>query len=172
MLSFLTLERKQKNSSNAYRIRIFLFRSYSFGIETITTFIHSRSSLENHSRFQTKMGKVYTRFQTKTAQRNPTGTYLDSLYKGVPQIRIQRARTTAGANREPRKSTAKYNCTSVFLFHSKCIPGSIFGGWTRTYFSNSWYYNLIIFFNYEIHFKVYNIINVHRHCVAMCGLCS
>ena len=84
MLSFLTLERKQKNSSNAYRIRIFLFRSYSFGIETITTFIHSRSSLENHNRFQTTMGKVYTRFQTKTAQRNPTGTYLDSLYKGVP----------------------------------------------------------------------------------------
>ena len=33
---------------------------------------------------QTKMGKVYTRFQTKKAQRNPTGTYLDSLYKGVP----------------------------------------------------------------------------------------
>ena len=32
------------------------------------------------------MGKVYTRFQTKTAQ-NPTrwgGTHLCSLYKGVP----------------------------------------------------------------------------------------
>ena len=27
---------------------------YSFGIETITTFIHSRGSLENHTRFQTK----------------------------------------------------------------------------------------------------------------------
>ena len=40
---------------------------YSFGIETITTFIHSRSSLENHTRFQTKMGKVKTRFQTKIA---------------------------------------------------------------------------------------------------------
>ena len=35
----------------------------------INTFIHSRSSLENHIRFQTKMGKVYTRFQTKTAQK-------------------------------------------------------------------------------------------------------
>ena len=41
--------------------------SYSLGIETINTFIHSRSSLKNHTRFQTKMGKVYTRFQTKTA---------------------------------------------------------------------------------------------------------
>ena len=62
---------------------MFLFLSYSF---RINTFINSRSSLENHTRFQTKMGKVYTRFQTKTAQ-NPTrwvGTFLYSLYKGVP----------------------------------------------------------------------------------------
>ena len=28
---------------------------------------HYRSSLENHTRFQTKMGKIYTLFQTKTA---------------------------------------------------------------------------------------------------------
>ena len=32
-------------------------------------FIHSCSSLENHTRFQAKMGEVYTRFQTKTAQK-------------------------------------------------------------------------------------------------------
>ena len=32
-------------------------------------FIHYRSSLENHTRFQAKMGLVYTRFQTKTAQK-------------------------------------------------------------------------------------------------------
>ena len=70
MLSLLRLERKQKNSSNPFRIRIFLFLSYSFGIETINTFIHSCSSLENHPRFQTKMGKMYTRFQNKTAQKN------------------------------------------------------------------------------------------------------
>ena len=50
------------NSSNAFRIRIFLFRSYSFGIEMINTFIHvrSRSLLENHTRFQTKMGKWFS----------------------------------------------------------------------------------------------------------------
>ena len=68
MLSLLRLGRKQKNSSNPFRIRIFIFLSHSFGIETINTFIHSRSSLENHTRFQTKIGKVFTRFQTKTAQ--------------------------------------------------------------------------------------------------------
>ena len=50
MLSLLRLERKPKNSSNPFRIRIFLFLSYSFGIETINTFIHSRSSLKNHTR--------------------------------------------------------------------------------------------------------------------------
>ena len=41
----------------------------SFGIETRNRLIHSRSSLEKHTRFLTKMGKVYTRFQTKTSQK-------------------------------------------------------------------------------------------------------
>ena len=45
-----------------FDFRIFLFLSYSFGI---TTFIRSRGSLENHTRFRTNMGKVYTLFQTK-----------------------------------------------------------------------------------------------------------
>ena len=74
MLSFLRLERRQKNSSNPFRIRIFSFiLSYSFGTETIKTFIQSRSSLKNHTRFQTKMGKVYTRFQTKRSKPYPMG---------------------------------------------------------------------------------------------------
>ena len=41
--------------------------------------VHSRSSLENHARFQTKMSKVYTRFNTKQAQK----TILYRLYEGV-----------------------------------------------------------------------------------------
>ena len=57
----------KKISSNAFRIRLFLFLSNSFGLGTINTLIRSRNSLENHTRFQTKMGKVYTRFQTKKA---------------------------------------------------------------------------------------------------------
>ena len=51
------------------RIRILNFLSYSFGIETTNTLIHNRSSLVNHTRFQRKMGKVFSRFQTKTAQK-------------------------------------------------------------------------------------------------------
>ena len=66
-----------QKSSNLFGIRIFLFLSYSFGIVTIKMFIHSRSSLENPTRFQTKMGKVYTRFQTKTAQKPyPMGRHI------------------------------------------------------------------------------------------------
>ena len=48
--------------------------------------MRTRSSLKNLTRFQTKMGKVYTRFQTKRPK-NPAlwgGTYLYGLYKGVP----------------------------------------------------------------------------------------
>ena len=54
------LEHKQKISSNAFRIHVFLFLSYSFGIETITMSIHSLSSLENHNLFQTKRLKNHT----------------------------------------------------------------------------------------------------------------
>ena len=90
MLWSLGSKRKQKNSLNAFRICIFLFCSYSFGIKTINTFISSQSSLENPTLLQTKMGKVYTRFQTKKAQNWPHtlwgGTYLPvyGLYEGAP----------------------------------------------------------------------------------------
>ena len=51
-------------NKNNFSIYTFLFLSYSFGIERINTFIHSRSSLENDTRFQNQniMGKVSTCF--------------------------------------------------------------------------------------------------------------
>ena len=64
---------------------VFLLLSHAFGIEKISTFVHSRRSLENHTWFQTKMNKVYTSFQIKR-RKNPTlwcGTYLYGIYKGV-----------------------------------------------------------------------------------------
>ena len=43
--------------------------------------MHSRSSLENPTRFQTKMGEMYTRFQTKTAQKKyPLGQHILPAY--------------------------------------------------------------------------------------------
>ena len=68
-ISTYIIERKQKDSSNPFRICMFLFLSHSFGIETTNTFIRGWDSLENHTRLQTKMGKVYTRLQTKRAQK-------------------------------------------------------------------------------------------------------
>ena len=66
MLYLLGLERKQK----ILRSHI-LFRSYSFGIEMINTFIHFRSSLKNHTRFQTKWAKCIRGFRPKR-RKNPT----------------------------------------------------------------------------------------------------
>ena len=34
-------------------------------LETTNTLVHNLSSFVNHTRFQTKEGKIYTRFQTK-----------------------------------------------------------------------------------------------------------
>ena len=60
--------------NNLLLIRLFCFLSHIFGTQTIHAFIHSRSSgssLGNRTRFQTKMDKVCTRFQTKTAKKTP-----------------------------------------------------------------------------------------------------
>ena len=52
------------------RIRILLFLKYSFwNWNNKYVHTHSRSSIENDTRFQNKMGKMYTRFQTKTANK-------------------------------------------------------------------------------------------------------
>ena len=60
-----------------FEVAHFSFFLDSFGIEMMTTFIHSHSSLENRTRFQTKMGKVYTCVQTKTAQKPyPLGQHI------------------------------------------------------------------------------------------------
>ena len=90
MLSLLRLERKPKSSSNSFRIRIFLFLSYSFGIETINTFILSRTvpskTIPNSRQKWVKCIPVFRPKQRK----NPTrwgGTCLYSLYKGVPPPR-------------------------------------------------------------------------------------
>ena len=88
MSSFLRLECKQKILSNAFWIRIFLLHSYSCGIETINTFIHSHSSLENHTRFQTNMGKEYTCSRPKTTKNSTQwgDTYLYGLYREVTPL--------------------------------------------------------------------------------------
>ena len=69
-------------SIHHFRICMLQFLSYSFGTKTTNTWIHNRSSLVNHTRFKTKMGKIYTRFRTKTVQKPYPlgGTYLYITY--------------------------------------------------------------------------------------------
>ena len=70
MSSLLRLERQQKKTFLKIHFEFaYFFLSYSIGIETINTFIRSRSFLENH-----------TRFQTKTAQKPyPLGRHIPVL---------------------------------------------------------------------------------------------
>ena len=71
MLSeLLRLERQQKDFLKAISNSYIALSFVLIGIETKNTFMDPRSSFENHPRFQTKMGKDYTRFQTKTAQKS------------------------------------------------------------------------------------------------------
>ena len=59
--------RKQKILQMHFEFAYFYFVLIHLELKTINTFIDSRSSLKNHTRLQTKMDKVFTRFQTKTA---------------------------------------------------------------------------------------------------------
>ena len=57
-------------------------RFFNIQREWANIFTHCRSSLKNHTWFQTNMDKVYTRFQTKTGE-NPTrwgGTHQYGLF--------------------------------------------------------------------------------------------
>ena len=85
MSSLLRLERQEKDFFLSYSLIIFI-------IETTNTFTqYNRSSLVNHTRFQTKMSKVYTRLHIKTAPKYALwrGIYLHGLYKGVPHPRAK-----------------------------------------------------------------------------------
>ena len=97
-LRLLRLEHQQKDVLKSISNSHIIFLSYLFGIETTETFTRSHSSLENHTRFQTKMCKVYPRFQTETAHkpyplRGGGGwehAFLAYAGRGVPPHRVPR----------------------------------------------------------------------------------
>ena len=68
-----------------FQFAYFSFFLSSFGIETVNKFLPARSSLENHTRFQTKMSKIYTRFQIKTGRKPyPLGQHIPiCLIQGI-----------------------------------------------------------------------------------------
>ena len=56
---------------------LLIFLSHSFGEEKINSFTLSRGSLEYRTQFQTIMVKIYTHFQTDTAQKPyPLGRHI------------------------------------------------------------------------------------------------
>ena len=78
MSSLLRLNVQQidflKSISNSHITLSFLF---IWNSEATNTLIHHRSSFVNHNRFQTKMSKVCTLFQTKTEQKPyPMGRHI------------------------------------------------------------------------------------------------
>ena len=87
MLSLLSRQSASKNYSNPFRIRIFLFLAYSFGIETINTFIHSVVPSKTIPDSRPIWAKCIHVFRPKLRKTPPRrgGIYLYGLYKGVPQ---------------------------------------------------------------------------------------
>ena len=74
------------NQKSCHHVRLipqqndFEFAYYSFFLIYLELIHTGRSSFVNHTQSQTKMGKIYTRFQIKTAQKPVWGgTYPDVL---------------------------------------------------------------------------------------------
>ena len=75
-------ERRQKIIQSISNSHVFL--SYLLIWNWNDQYVHTlRSFLENHTWFQTKMGKVYTRFQTKTGQNPYPMAYIREYPPGV-----------------------------------------------------------------------------------------
>ena len=75
------------NSNNLFWL--FLFLSYSFEVEKANTFIRSRGSLENHTRFQTIMVKIilYLFSDQNASKAIPFGaahTYIADIGEYIP----------------------------------------------------------------------------------------
>ena len=88
MSSLFGLEQQQKQiSQNPFRIRIFLFLTYLFRIETINSSYTPVAPLKTIPDSRPKRGKSIPVFRPKR-RKNPTlwktGTYLHGLYRGVP----------------------------------------------------------------------------------------
>ena len=125
MSSLLRLECQQKDFFKTIsNFPNYLF-SYSYGIEMTITLIHSHSSLENHTPFQTKLGKIYTLFQAETVQLKilPFGaahTYVAHLYKKVPPGLCKRLFFKIFPSRKKKISTA--NQTKSIHISSQMLP--------------------------------------------------
>ena len=102
---------------------MFPFFSYSFKIETTDTFIpDSRSFLENHIRFQTKMGKVYL---CDFAKRCPLSFRLNTVIARVQASKggkkTRGLGILLGVSREPRARPIRGWVASLFCVKTRGV---------------------------------------------------
>ena len=121
MLSLLRLECKQKK---IFKPILNSHTTLSFLLiwEWNHKYFHTLCSfLENHTRFQTKMSKVYTCFQTKTAQKPyPMGRHIPTVYslcKGVPTPGA--TRLPLSSNLSSKLSTNHIHNIQLYSLHSR-----------------------------------------------------
>ena len=127
MLSLLSRQSANKNYSNPFRIRIFLFLAYSFGIETINTFIHSvvpSKTIPDSRPIWAKCKPVFRPKRRKTPTRWG-GIYLYGLYKGVPPLPGDNSLFRVGCT-GPNYSNSKtfLKCPDPQLFKYSCLDCS------------------------------------------------
>ena len=127
MLSLLSRQSANKNYSNPFRIRIFLFLAYSFGIETINTFIHSVVPSKTIPDSRPIWAKCIPVFRPKR-RKTPTrwgGIYLYGLYKGVPPLPGDNSLFRVGCT-GPNYSNSKtfLKCPGPQLFKYSCLDCS------------------------------------------------
>ena len=138
MWSLLRLEQQQKRLLKIhFEFAYFSFFLTHFGIEAINKFVHSHSSLENHTRFQTKMSKVYTPFKTKTVHgewkhyRLGRHLHLYGLYWGVPPPRTRWNWTIPPPQHKRNRNTKKNSkflkfCSSKSLDNFFCLNKNLY----------------------------------------------
>ena len=127
MLSLLRLECKQKNSSNPFRIRIFLFLSYSFGIETINTFIHSVVPSKTIPDVRPNAQRVYLfsdQNGAKTYLMRAAHTHLYGLYKGEPPPPRDPGFQVTGPDGDDRRIFSSLNFLFRDFFGCPRIPAA------------------------------------------------
>ena len=116
---------KTKKLFKPFRIRIFLFLPYSFGVETINTFIHSVVPLKTIPDFRPNAQRVYSFSDQNGAKTIPDegGTHLYGLYKGEPPPPDPGFQVT-GPDRKDRRIFSSLNFLFRDFFGCPRIPAT------------------------------------------------
>ena len=110
-----------------FRIRIFLFLSYSFGIETINTFIHSVVPSKTIPDVRPNAQRVYLfsdQNGAKTYLMRAAHTHLYGLYKGEPPLPRDPAFQVTGPDGDDRRIFSSLNFLFRDFFGCPRIPAA------------------------------------------------